>query len=149
LFVTVIGGYRQLDTSVEASEPHDFAVRRQATSSARRFGAVNAAEYRSPYRKNASISDISEILQHIGAYLPAPTRNGYLPDLLLACSCKHFRSNPRAPRAWPAFCEVTNEIVARGADGRQKEVDFDRVLNRDRGGGPGANRIAANAGINS
>jgi hypothetical protein len=43
-------------------------------------GAVNAAEYRSPYRKNASISDISEILQHIGAYLPAPTRNGYLPD---------------------------------------------------------------------
>jgi hypothetical protein len=80
LFVTVIGGYRQLDTSVEASEPHDFAVRRQATSSARRFGAVNAAEYRSPYGKNASISDISEILQHIGAYLPAPTRNGYLPD---------------------------------------------------------------------
>ena len=49
-------------------------------------GAVNPAEYRSPYRIDASISDISEILQHIGAHLPAPTRNGYLRELLLACS---------------------------------------------------------------
>jgi hypothetical protein len=35
LFVTVISGnfFRQLDASVEASGPHDFAVRRKAPSS--------------------------------------------------------------------------------------------------------------------
>jgi len=34
LFVTVIGGYfHQLDAGVEASGPHDFAVRRHAPSS--------------------------------------------------------------------------------------------------------------------
>jgi hypothetical protein len=34
-FVTVIGGnvFRQLDAGVEASGPHDFAVRRSARSS--------------------------------------------------------------------------------------------------------------------